>query len=81
LFNLWEIINYSYLSHTETNTKVSDDSIVAGSVVLITGASSGLGKELAIVYSQRRAKLVITGRNKQRLMETHAECVKNGAEV
>lgn len=37
------------------------------SVVIITGASSGLGKELAIKLSKSDIKLIITGRNKDRL--------------
>jgi NAD(P)-dependent dehydrogenase (short-subunit alcohol dehydrogenase family) len=38
--------------------------------VLVTGASSGLGKQTAITVSQYGAKVVITGRNEQRLQET-----------
>lgn len=38
--------------------------------ILITGASSGIGKATAIECSRMGAKIVITGRNKQRLEET-----------
>jgi NAD(P)-dependent dehydrogenase (short-subunit alcohol dehydrogenase family) len=38
--------------------------------VLVTGASSGIGKAIAIVCSQMGAKLIITGRNHERLNET-----------
>lgn len=34
-----------------------------GSVVLIQGASSGLGYELALRYAQRGCPLVVSGRN------------------
>ena len=41
--------------------------------ILITGASSGLGKELAINCSKAGAEVIITGRNKSRLTEV-SEC-------
>ena len=41
-----------------------------GKTVLITGASSGIGRETAIVCSKMGASVVITGRNEERLIET-----------
>jgi NAD(P)-dependent dehydrogenase (short-subunit alcohol dehydrogenase family) len=41
-----------------------------GAVVLVTGASSGIGRETAILLSQLNARLVVSGRNKERLAET-----------
>lgn len=38
--------------------------------ILITGASSGIGKSCAIECSKMGAKLIITGRNERRLNET-----------
>lgn len=38
--------------------------------ILITGASSGIGQTTAIECSKMGAKLIITGRNEQRLKET-----------
>lgn len=38
--------------------------------ILVTGASNGIGKSIAILASQMGAKLTITGRNKERLQET-----------
>ena len=38
-----------------------------GKTVLVTGASSGIGAATAIECSHQRAKLVITGRNQERL--------------
>lgn len=39
--------------------------------ILITGASSGIGKAIAIECSKMGAKVVITGRNENRLKETY----------
>ena len=41
-----------------------------GKVILITGASSGIGKEIAIECSKMGAQLIITGRNSERLHGT-----------
>lgn len=42
-----------------------------GKTILVTGASSGIGKATAIECSRMGATLVITGRNEKRLMETY----------
>lgn len=41
-----------------------------GKTVLVTGASSGIGRETAIVCSKMGASVVITGRNQERLQQT-----------
>lgn len=41
-----------------------------GKTILVTGASSGIGKAIAIECSKMGARLIITGRNKQRLDDT-----------
>ncbi len=41
-----------------------------GKVILITGASSGIGKDTAIECSKMGAQLIITARNPERLNET-----------
>lgn len=41
-----------------------------GKIILVTGASSGIGKATAIECSRMGAKVVITGRNEERLNET-----------
>jgi NAD(P)-dependent dehydrogenase (short-subunit alcohol dehydrogenase family) len=43
---------------------------LVGKTVLVTGASSGIGKSIAVICSQMGAKLIITGRNKNRLSQT-----------
>ncbi len=39
--------------------------------ILVTGASSGIGKAIAVSCSQMGAKVIITGRNSKRLNETY----------
>lgn len=41
-----------------------------GKTILVTGASSGIGKETAISCSKMGAKVIITARNDVRLEET-----------
>lgn len=43
---------------------------LSGKTILVTGASSGIGQATAIECSKLGAKLVITGRNVERLQET-----------
>lgn len=43
---------------------------LVGKTILVTGASSGIGRSIAIICSQMGANLIITGRNKIRLLET-----------
>jgi len=43
---------------------------LSGKTILVTGASSGLGRQTAITASEFGARVVITGRNAQRLEET-----------
>lgn len=42
-----------------------------GKTILVTGASSGIGRATAIECSKMGATLIITGRNAQRLQETY----------
>lgn len=43
---------------------------LAGRTILVTGASSGIGRETAHLISQLGARVVLVGRNEQRLSET-----------
>ena len=49
-------------------------------VIIITGASSGIGKALAFSFGREGAKIVITGRKKAPLMEVSQELTKAGIE-
>ncbi len=46
---------------------------LSGRVALVTGSSSGLGKEIALTLAQAGAKVIICGRQKDRLMEVVEE--------
>ncbi len=52
-----------------------------GAVVVITGASSGIGRELAILLAEQDAKLVLAARNLVHLQETAALCHANSAQI
>lgn len=49
-----------------------------GKTLLVTGASSGIGKAIAIACSQMGAKLVINGRNEERLNGTLSQLEGEG---
>jgi len=43
--------------------------MLAGKNVMVTGASSGIGREIALVLSKQNANLFISGRNEERLKQ------------
>lgn len=49
---------------------MQDPFSLAGKRVLVTGASSGIGRQIAITCSQMGAHMIITGRNPERLQQT-----------
>lgn len=51
---------------------------LVGKTILITGASSGIGKTTAIECSKLGAQVVITGRNRNRLQKTYDLLEGNG---
>ena len=51
---------------------------LSGKTILVTGASSGLGRQTAITASTFGARLVITGRNNEKLEETFARLKGEG---
>jgi short-subunit dehydrogenase len=50
-------------------------------VIIITGATSGIGKALAYECASRGARLVISGRNHESLMEIAADLLRTGIRV
>jgi short-subunit dehydrogenase len=50
-------------------------------VVIITGASSGIGRELAHQLAEQGAWLVLAARNRERLEAAKAECLERGGKA
>ncbi len=48
-------------------------------VVVLTGASSGIGRELALLLARAGARLVLAARDQGRLAAVAAECREAGA--
>jgi NADP-dependent 3-hydroxy acid dehydrogenase YdfG len=46
-------------------------------ISIITGASSGIGRETAVLFSKLGSKLTLVGRNEKELDATISECLKN----
>lgn len=53
------------------------ENLITGRKAIITGASGGIGKALAIALAKEGVSLVIMGRNKQKLTEVADEIGKN----
>lgn len=47
---------------------------LTGKTILVSGASSGIGKAIAIECSKMGANVILTARNKERLEETLSQC-------
>jgi short-subunit dehydrogenase len=52
-----------------------------GQVVIVTGASAGIGRCLALQLADRGAKVVLAARRADRLEQIAAECVERGGEA
>lgn len=50
-------------------------------VVLVTGASGGIGRAVSLAYAERGARLVLLGRSGTRLAKLAAECQEKTAEA
>lgn len=56
-------------------------STFSGKTVLITGASEGIGRALAVALAAERPRLVLAARNAKRLEDAARACAARGAEV
>lgn len=55
-----------------------DTQRLAGKSVIVTGASAGIGKAIAVMFGRNGARLVLAGRDEGRLQETVDEIVEAG---
>src|SRR5512144_3221359 len=56
-------------------------SVFENRVVIVTGASEGIGRALCIALAAARARLVLAARNEERLLSLARECASAGAET
>ena len=64
------ILKLEVKNYLERKEKMNNPFSLLGKTVLVTGASSGIGKGIAIECSKMGAKIIITGRNEERLSQT-----------
>lgn len=53
----------------------------AGDVVVITGASSGIGRDTALAFARQGARLVLASRSAENLQPVLDECIRLGAQA
>jgi short-subunit dehydrogenase len=56
-------------------------SVFAGKVIVLTGASEGIGRAFALALAPQRPRLVLAARNRERLESLAAQCTALGAET
>src|SRR6218665_2657569 len=56
-------------------------SLSSSPVVVITGASSGIGRATALAFAQQRARLVLAARGTEALERVVAQCARLGAQA
>ena len=63
------------------NNRIFDKNCLSKKIILITGASSGIGRQCAIQLSELGARLILIGRNIDKLQETRKFIGSNEAIV
>ena len=54
---------------------------LAGKSIVVTGASSGIGRATALVFADRHARLTLCSRNQAALETVAQECRRRGIEA
>ncbi|MCI0595658.1 MAG: SDR family NAD(P)-dependent oxidoreductase, partial [candidate division Zixibacteria bacterium] len=54
---------------------------MAGKVTLVTGASRGIGRAIALCFAKNKSKLVVSARNKKELEGLVRQIKKEGGEA
>lgn len=54
---------------------------LSGKITLLTGASRGIGREIALAFARKGGKLVLAGRNEDAVNETRASVERAGGEA
>src|SRR5262245_44067184 len=75
--------NSTSVRRTDTTHQPSSERnrSIAGKVIVVTGASSGIGRETALLLGKQRARLVLVARRKDHLEQIRREVEPAGARV
>ncbi|XP_076373016.1 NAD-dependent glycerol dehydrogenase-like [Tachypleus tridentatus] len=68
------ILDLIWKTNVRMATSISSDKKLDQKVAIITGASSGIGRATAVLFSRLGAKLALTGRNIENLIKSTVEC-------
>ena len=60
--------------------KISNQEAFSNKVVWITGASAGIGEEMAVAFARSGSKLVLSARNSEQLERVEKRCYEAGAD-
>jgi len=63
------------------NTKMRDRPFFQDKVILITGASSGIGRATALIFAQLNAKVILASRNEEKLEALRQEIESKGGQA
>src|SRR5258708_16180098 len=76
-------IGAGYTAHRSQNSyrrKIMEGRFLQGKVAVVTGASRGLGRAMALALGESGARLALVGRNRDKLAETRKLAADIGAE-
>jgi len=50
-------------------------------IIMVTGATAGFGRAIAVLFAKNGYRVIVTGRRKEKLMDLEKEIAETGAEV